>query len=134
MVLVSMYDQNDKLYLNKKNGNGRLAHYRWDISLKTFLRPGESTKDGAYRKIDGCIGMKVGKLHFVGTLPPLTTQRVFVSLYRLNNCNTTLLNINSDNVLMVDHDELSGLVAHYPELLTNCLISLWKQRRLFTSF
>jgi isopentenyl-diphosphate delta-isomerase len=134
MVLVSMYDQNGKLYLVKKKDDKRSPHYRWDISLKTFLRPGESTKDGAYREIDGCMGMKVGKLRFVGTLPPLAPQRVFVSLYRLDNCDTAFLNVHGDDVILVDHDELAGLVTHCPELLTNWVISLWEQRRLFTVF
>ncbi len=134
MVLVSMYGQNNKLCLNKKNGEGRLDHCRWDIGLQTFLRPGESTMDGAYREIDGCRDMKAGKMRFVGTLPPLTTQRVFVSLYRLDNCDTAFLKKDTDKILMVDHDELSGLVAHCPELFTNCVISLWEQRLLFNAF
>jgi isopentenyldiphosphate isomerase len=134
MVVILMYDQKDRLYLKKTISKGTSTPYRWDIGLGTFLRPGESAEDGACRKIQGYLGMKAGKLRFVCTLPPLTTERIFVSLYRLNNCDTAFLNGDTDNVLMVDHDELSGLVTYCPELLTNRVISLWRQRRLFNAF
>jgi ADP-ribose pyrophosphatase YjhB (NUDIX family) len=133
MVLVLMYDRNDRLYLRKR-GNERLTRNRWDIGRGTFLRPGESAMDGAYREIQGCMGLQAGKLRFICTLPPLTTERAFVSLYRLNNCDIACMDEETDTILKVDHDELSGLVAHCPELLADRVVSLWKQRRLFDAF
>ena len=131
MVMVLMYDQHAKLYLKKQGGHGASAPYRWDIGLVTYLRPGESTECGAHRKIREGLGRITGRLRCIDTSSPFaTTERVFASLYKLNTCDTVLQH-DDGTTLAVDQDEISGLVTHCPELLTERVVSLWKQRDLF---
>ncbi len=136
MVLVLLYDQHGKLYLVKfpewKEG-GVLAPCRWDIGLVTYVRPGESTKDGALRRMRENLGTRAGRLHLVRTWPvSWDAEKVFVSLYRLYTHSSSLQYMHQKNeTLAVDQEELEGLVIHCPDLLTNRVISLDKQAQLF---
>ncbi|WP_141721027.1 hypothetical protein [Desulfoplanes formicivorans] len=134
MTLVLLYDKNNKIYL-KKIKRDDAPSCQWDLGLETCLHPGESTLDGAYRIIKECIGRETGKLRFAGTiLPSVATGRFFVALYKMKHCYQISPPPPIGTYLVVDRDELSGIVKSCPDLVTPRLAYLWGHGKLFDAW
>jgi isopentenyl-diphosphate delta-isomerase len=134
VTLVLLYDKNNKIYLKKIKQND-VGACQWDLGLETCLHPGESTLDGAYRIIRECIGRETGKLRLAGTiLPSVATGRYFVTLYKMKHCYRIASTLPRGTYLLVDRDELSGIVKSCPDLVTQRLAYLWKHGKLFDAW
>ena len=133
-VLVLVYNESGKLYLQKRANNKRLYPGRWDLSATGHIEAGESREDGARRELNEELGVVAQHLTMRHVLPASPeTGHEHVTLYSAGVVRQTL-RPNPDELdggMFVDSDELNYLAVHYRDMLTPGLVHFWEKDMLF---
>ncbi|QGY41208.1 NUDIX domain-containing protein [Pseudodesulfovibrio cashew] len=128
-VQVLVFNNEKKLYLQKRDAQKRFFPGRWDISARTHPRIGESTLDAALRVLQDKLQMEVDAPQFVRSLPACAeTGFEYVTIYAVTR-NTQQIVPNEKDVAEGYHfsrEELTCLVKEFRELLTPNLVTLWE--------
>lgn len=129
-VVVLVFRQDGKLYLQKRSHKKNVFPGRWDISTYGHVRPFEGTVDTAERKLEHELNIKADRLKFVRHLAATPgTGFEFTSLYALERVNEQV-EPNPQEVgegYFYSAEEIQYLVREFRELLTPRLVYLWEE-------
>lgn len=133
-VLVLVYDERGRLYLQKRSRKKTLYPGRWDLSATGHVEVGEAREDAAIRELYEELGVRVTGLRFVHDVPAShSTGYAFVSLYSAGRV-TARLKTNPEEVsggMYVDEEELALLVRDFRDQLTPAIVTFWELGMLF---
>lgn len=128
-VQVMVFDMERKIYLQKRNRHKQFFPGRWDISVRTHPRAGESTHDAALRALKEELNLEVDHPQFIRELPAgPETGFEHVSLYAVYK-NVQPISPNTEQVsegYFYSQEELTCLIKEFRELLTPNLVILWE--------
>ncbi len=127
-VLVLLFNQDNKIYLQKRSAKQPLYPKRWDVSAGGHVLAGESTVDTAIRELKTKIGIRADRLkHLLDIKAGPSTGYEFVTVYSLGKTNQTPAPEPElvEGGYYYSRDELACLMNEFRELLTPRLISLW---------
>ncbi|MGE4505989.1 MAG: NUDIX domain-containing protein [Desulfovibrionaceae bacterium] len=136
-VVVLLYGQGNRIWLQKRSK--RKARYpgRWDVSTKGHVLLGEAAQDAAVRKIRAELGLPADKLKRTNELPagPETAfENVTVfSMGRLGREPEPDPSEVEEGYYYTS-EELSYLVREFRELLTPQLLNMWESDQLFPAW
>lgn len=136
-VIVLVYDQENKLYLQKRCRNKSIFPARWDISSSGHVLPGESSLDAALRELRFELGIEAEKLKFIQNLSSSPgTGFEFTDVYTLERYHLQP-EPNPEEVeegYFYSAEEIQYLVREFRELLTPGLVHLWEVGLPFPSW
>ena len=69
-ALVLLFNQDNKLYLQKRSRSKRVYPGRWDVSARVHVLSGEATLDAAVRALRDELGLRMERLRLVRQVPP----------------------------------------------------------------
>lgn len=69
-ALVLLFNQDNKLYLQKRSRSKRIYPGRWDVSARVHVLCGEATLDAAVRGLDKELGLRLERLRLVRRIEP----------------------------------------------------------------
>lgn len=128
-VQVLVFNNEKKIYLQKRDKSKRFFPNRWDISARTHPRVGESSQDAAIRVLKNKLYLEVDSPQYVRTLPACAeTGYENVTIFAINR-NTQQIVPNNEEVsegYYFSREELTCLVKEFRELLTPNLVTLWE--------
>lgn len=128
-VQVLIFNNDKKIYLQKRDEKKRFFPGRWDISARTHPRVGESSIDAAIRILNDKLHLQIDAPQFVRTLPACAeTGYENVTIYTVTR-NTQPIVPNAKDVsdgYYFSREELTCLVKEFRELLTPNLVTLWE--------
>lgn len=128
-IQVLIFNNEKKLYLQKRDKRKRFFPGRWDISARTHPRVGESSEDAAIRILKDKLQLEIDTPQFVRTLPACAeTGYENVTIFSVLR-NTQAIVPNSKDVsegYYFSREELTCLVKEFRELLTPNLVTLWE--------
>ena len=133
-VMVLVYHQERKLYLQRRARTKSLYPGRWDLSATGHVRSGESREDAARRELREELGLDAPRLellHQVQAGPATGWEHVSIfSAGRLS----AVPRPNPAEVetgAFHDPDEVAFLVENFAELLTPALLYAWEHNLMF---
>lgn len=136
-VVCLVYDQQEKLYLQKRSANKNAFSGRWDVSTSGHILPGESAKEATLRELRTELAIEADRLRFVQHLPAKPgTGFEFTTIYALDR----FQQIPTPNPREVEEgffysaEEILYLVREFRELLTPGLVHLWELGLLFPAW
>ncbi|MGE4292576.1 MAG: NUDIX domain-containing protein [Desulfovibrio sp.] len=136
-VTVLVYDQENKLYLQKRSHAKSIFPGRWDVSSSGHVLPRESAKEAALRELRFELGIEAEKLRFVQQLPASPgTGFEFTTVFALGRHHQEV-EPNADEVeegYFYSAEEIHYLVREFRELLTPGLVHLWEVGLPFPSW
>jgi isopentenyl-diphosphate delta-isomerase len=129
-IVVLVYNQEGKLFLQKRHHNKHLYPGRWDLSATGHIKAGEAAEEAALRELKEEVGIVPRQLKLIYTLKgSKETNYEFVYLFSAGKC----LDFPKPNPcevesgLFVDAEELSSMVKNFPELLTPGVVYFWQK-------
>lgn len=122
VVQVCLKDADGRIFLQKRSPSLRRQPCLWDISVTDEVLAGEASEGAALRALHSVLGIIGPRLRLLSALPYTDAHgaRLSASCYVAGPVRARPqfdLSRVSDG-MFVDEDELRGLVAHQPELLT----------------
>ncbi len=69
-ALVLLFNQDNKLYLQKRSRSKRIYPGRWDVSARVHVLSGEATLDAAIRALKEELGLHLERLRLIRDIPP----------------------------------------------------------------
>jgi len=135
-VLILLYDQGGKVYLQKRAAAKQFYPGRYDVSASGHVKAGESRLDAAVRELHEELGITAREPRMIAVTPasPLTGYE-FVTLFHAGKTAEAPLP-NPDEVsdgMFVDHAELAYMTQRFRELLTPGLVHFFEQNAVFPS-
>jgi isopentenyl-diphosphate Delta-isomerase len=136
-VLVLVYNERSRLFLQKRSRTKEVYPGRWDVSASGHILAGESREEAALRELREELGYLPGRLELRQEIQasPATDQE-FVTLY-FTRCNGSEIRSNPleiEDGCFVDHEELGGMARDYQELLTPALLHFARSGMAFPAF
>lgn len=135
-VFVLLFNERNKLYLQKRQADKQRHPGCWDLSATGHVLAGESKLGAAFRELEEELRVRVDKLYRVFELPgSCATGNEFITLFRTGPCRP-LPHPNPEEVesgMFVERHEVDFLVRRFPHLLTPGLITFWRKGLLFPS-
>ncbi|WP_022662865.1 NUDIX hydrolase [Paucidesulfovibrio longus] len=136
-VTVLIYDQENKLFLQKRSHKKSIFPGRWDVSSSGHVLAGEATRDAALRELRFELGIEAERLRFVQKLPSSPgTGFEFTTVFALDRY-AQEMEPNPDEVeegYFYSAEEIHYLVREFRELLTPGLVHLWEVGLPFPSW
>ncbi|WP_018125212.1 NUDIX hydrolase [Desulfovibrio oxyclinae] len=133
-VQILVYDQQNKLFLQKRSARKRFYPGRWDVSARGHTLPQESNLDAAQRILSSELRLEVDRLNLIRQFPSCPeTGYEFVSIFTTPKI-TQLPAPNGDEVedgYFFTSEELTCLIKDFRELLTPGLVTLWESGLAF---
>lgn len=133
-VMVLVYNDQGKLYLQKRGPQKSLYPNRFDLSATGHVRAGESRQEAAARELQEELGLTAPSLAWLDAVPASEeTAYEFVTLFTAGRLNQPP-RPNPDEVaggVFVDAAELAALVRDYRDLLTPAVIRFSERKVLF---
>ncbi|MBT8763415.1 NUDIX domain-containing protein [Desulfohalobiaceae bacterium Ax17] len=133
-VLVLVYNQEGKVFLQKRHRNKNLYPGRWDLSATGHVKAGEAAEDAALRELKEEVGIVPRQLKLIHTLKGTKeTHNEFVYLFSAGKILDTPCPDPSEVEYgqFVDAEELSTMVKEFPELLTPGVVYFWQKGLIF---
>jgi isopentenyl-diphosphate delta-isomerase len=126
-VIVLLYDNNGKLYLQKRSSEKKQYPGRWDVSASGHVYAKESVKDAAFRVLNSKLGIQNTNIRDITELKASSeTGYEFITIFVLDKINTVSAP-NSDEVesgYFYSISELDWLLRECRELLAPTLVYL----------
>ncbi len=135
-VMVLLYNQQGKVFLQKRGYAKALFPGRWDISASGHVQAGESSEDAALRELQQKLGIQVDSLRLKQRLEAgPNTGWEFVSLYSAGKVDRQPVPapLELAGGYFVDEQELESLVINFRDLLTPGLAYFWENGLIFPS-
>lgn len=133
-VMVLVFNEQGKLYLQKRGPQKSLFPNRFDLSATGHVRAGEARQDAAVRELDEELGLRAKTLTWLDALPASEeTTYEFVTLFSAGIM-VQPPRPNPDEVaggLFVDTAELAALARDYRDLLTPAVLRFFERKSLF---
>lgn len=133
-VAVLVYDQDNRLLLQKRSLRRTLYPGRLDVSTYGHVHAGESCHDAALRRLWADLRLRPERLRHVRDLPAgPETGREFVSVFAVPRAGR--LEPNAERVsegFYHAREELACLVRDFRELLTPGLVLFWERNLPFS--
>ncbi|WP_428558972.1 MAG: NUDIX hydrolase [Solidesulfovibrio sp. DCME] len=133
-VMVLVFNDQGKLYLQKRGPQKSLYPNRFDLSATGHVRAGESRQEAAARELQEELGLTAPSLAWLDAVPASEeTAYEFVTLFtagRLGRPPRPNPNEVAGGVF-VDAAELAALVRDYRDLLTPAVIRFSERKVLF---
>lgn len=133
-VLVLVFNQENKVYLQKRSKSKPLYPRRWDLSATGHVQRGESCEDAALRELYEELRLSVSRLKLRQELPASSeTGFEFISLFTAGRVaeqprpNPEELETGD----FFDSDELAFLVEQFSEQLTPGLVYFYERGLIF---
>lgn len=128
-VQLLVYNQENKLFLQKRSSRKRFYPGRWDVSARGHPLPGEASQEAAERILLSELGLETDKLTLLRELPACPeTGYEFVSVFMAPKV-ASIPSVNTDEVedgYFFSPEELTCLIKGFRELLTPGLVTLWE--------
>lgn len=128
-VQLLVYNQEDKLFLQKRSSRKRFYPGRWDVSARGHILPNESAEEAAMRTLQSELRLDVDRLTLLRQLPACAeTGYEFINVFTVPKI-TSLPPANSEEVedgYFFGSEELTCLIKGFRELLTPGLVTLWE--------
>ncbi|WP_147821454.1 NUDIX hydrolase [Salidesulfovibrio onnuriiensis] len=128
-VQILVYNQENKLFLQRRSNKKNIYPGRWDVSARGHVLVNESVHDAAVRELWNVLRLKVDRLQLIRELPASPdTGYEFVTVfaaYKVSQPPTP----NPDKVedgYFYSNEELTCLIKEFRELLTPGLVTLWE--------
>jgi isopentenyldiphosphate isomerase len=133
-VFVCLYNQQKKLFIQKRSLVRTVNPGCWDLSANGHVRAAESPKEAAIRKLREGLGISVSsvRLHTILPAGPQTGYE-FVFLFYAG-ISAQVPQPDHRKILQglfVEEHELAYMVRSFAEYLTAGLLYFWKQGLLF---
>lgn len=128
-IQVLLYNQDNKLFLQKRSAKKAIYPGRWDVSVRGHILVGESAHDAAIRELWDILRVRVERLQFVKELPSCAdTGHEFVTVFAAHKVNQppTLNPDKADDGYYYSNEELTCLIKEFRELLTPGLVTIWE--------
>jgi isopentenyldiphosphate isomerase len=133
-VAVLVYDQDNRLLLQKRGPRRTLYPGRWDLSTYGHVLARESSYDAALRRLWADLRLRPERLRHVRDIPAgPETGREFVSVFAVPRAGH--LEPNAERVsdgFFHTREELACLVRDFRELLTPSLVLFWERNLPFS--
>ncbi|HAS89936.1 MAG TPA: isopentenyl-diphosphate delta-isomerase [Desulfovibrio sp.] len=133
-VIILIYDNEGKLFLQKRNSSQKNYAGRWDVSTSSHVLTGESTEQAALRDLEQTFGIRSTGLKRIEEIEASSeTGYEFISLFVLDKVNTIpeTDKDEADSGYFYSESELDWLIREYRELLVPILVFLHDRRLLF---
>lgn len=134
-VQILVYNQENKLFLQKRSSRKRFYPGRWDVSARGHTLPGEAAQEAAERILQSELGLETDKMILLRDLPSCPeTGYEFVSVFMTPKISSVPA-VNSDEVedgYYFSSEELTCLIKGFRELLTPGLVTLWEAGLAFS--
>ncbi|WP_421901900.1 NUDIX hydrolase [Maridesulfovibrio sp.] len=133
-VIILVYDNEGKLFLQKRNPQQKLYAGRWDVSVSGHVYTGESNEKAALRELESALGIRSSSLKLIEEIKASSeTGYEFISLFILDKLNTNpeLMKEEADSGYFYSESELDWLIREYRELLVPSLVFLNDRELLF---
>jgi len=133
-VIILVYDNEGKLFLQKRSPRKKLYAGRWDVSANAHVLTGESNEKAALRELEHELGIRSSGLKLIEEIEASSeTGYEFISLYVLDKLSTfpELNKEEADSGFFYSESELDWLIREYRELLVPSLVFLHEQSLLF---
>ncbi len=135
-VLVLVYNQEDKIFLQRRSNAKQLFPGRWDLSATGHVQAGESREEAAIRELEEELGLRVKRLNLREEVPAsVETGFEFITLFSagriLEEPRPNPKEV--DGGLFVDNHELTYLAEHYRDMLTPGLVHFWEKGLIFSA-
>lgn len=133
-VLVLVYNEQGKLFLQKKDSKEKSCPEYWDFAVMNHVNAGEAREDAARRELS--INVQSSARH----LSPIVTVRAsadtafeFVTLYTVERLRDSSFSVQAglSQRLFVDWSELSYMRNNYQEMLAPVIIYMFDLNLLF---
>ncbi|EPR42306.1 NUDIX hydrolase [Desulfovibrio sp. X2] len=135
-VVVLVYDDDGRVYLQKRSMSKSRFPGRWDLSATGHVKAGEAMEDGAIRELHEELGLSATRMHLLAEVSAsASTGWEFVSIFTAGTFREEPVP-NPEEVdggYFVDRAELDCLVAQFRELLTPALVHFWEHGLIFPS-
>lgn len=136
-VAVLVYDQEARLYLQKRSSRQTFYPGRWDVSTGGHVWCGEAAHDAALRELWEDLRIRPDKLRLVSEIPAGPgTNYEFLTVFSVQKPG----GVQEPNPERVEgifayrREELACLVQEFRELLTPGLITLWERNIPFLAW
>ncbi|MFW5498670.1 MULTISPECIES: NUDIX hydrolase [unclassified Maridesulfovibrio] len=126
-VIILVYDNEGKLFLQKRSPQQKLYAGRWDVSVSGHVYTGESNEKAALRELENKLRIRSSSLKLIEEIKASSeTGYEFISLFVLDKLNTTpeLMTEDADSGYFYSESELDWLIREYRELLVPSLVFL----------
>ncbi|WP_320175601.1 NUDIX domain-containing protein [Maridesulfovibrio sp.] len=133
-VIILVYDNEGKLFLQKRSPQHKLYAGRWDVSVSGHVYTGESTEKAALRELESKLRIRSAGLKLIEDIEASSeTGYEFISLFVLDKLNTNpdLVTEEADSGYFYSESELDWLIREYRELLAPSLVFLNDRELLF---
>lgn len=136
-VVVLLYGQANRIWLQKRSRRKKKHPGRWDVSTKGHVHAGESAHDAAVRKVQQELGLQADKLKMMREIdagPETGFEYVTVfSLGRLGR-EPEPDRHEVEEGFYYSSEELAYLVREFRELMTPQLLNMWEADLLFPAW
>lgn len=134
LIVVLVFNDQGKLYLQKRSMRKSLYPGRFDLSVTGHVRAGEARADAAARELEEELGLRAKTLTMVDAVPASPeTGYEFVTLFSAGRLSQTP-RPNPEEVdggMFVDAAELAALVRDYRDQLTPAIVRFFERKSLF---
>ncbi|ACS79994.1 NUDIX hydrolase [Maridesulfovibrio salexigens] len=133
-VIILVYDNEGKLFLQKRSPQQKLYAGRWDVSVSGHVYTGESNEKAALRELENTLRIRSSSLKLIEDIEASSeTGYEFISLFVLDKLNTApeLMTEDADSGYFYSESELDWLIREYRELLVPSLVFLNDRNLLF---
>lgn len=135
-VAVLVYDQDNRLFLQKRGLRRTLYPGRWDVSTSGHVHAGESAQGAAMRRLWTDLRLRPERIRHVRDIPASPeTGHEFITIFAVPRA--TQLEPTPNRVasgFFHAREEVSCLVQEFRELLAPGLVLLWERNIPFSSW
>ena len=129
-VYVLIFDNENKVYLQKRSTHKNIYPGRWDLSVRVHPLLDESLEDAALRGLQTELQIHPERLSILTTLPSCPeTGHEFVTILAVNRPPSPPRpnHIDAEDGQYFSHDEIGCMVKEFRELLTPNLVTIWER-------
>ncbi|MFO7728655.1 MAG: NUDIX domain-containing protein [Desulfonatronovibrio sp.] len=138
-VLVLIYDDQNRLLIQKRHGSKRIYPGRWDLPATGHVPAGESAVDAACAKLRKQLGVEVPPWrirHLTTINATAETNFEFIYLFSGGKIHTSPVPVSGEveEITFLNQNDMEALVLEFPDILTPELVYFWRRRLLFAKF
>lgn len=133
-VFVLLYNNENKIYLQRRSKKKQLYPGRWDLSATGHVQSGESREGAALRELHEELGISLEKLQLRHQLrASAETDWEFITIFNAGRVAAPPLpnKAEVEDGAFHDPDELAFLVEHFREMLTPALLYAFERNLVF---